>query len=200
MPKGNILLLSGGIDSACLAAWLHPSCCIVVDYGQRAAQAEISASKVICDELRIEHQVISANIPDLGAGTMAGGQKTNGMATPEFWPFRNQYLITIAAMYCFINNYSEINIGTVSSDRERHKDGTNEFIERIGKLIYMQEGSVKVVAPALSFTTKKLIEISNISAEVLGWTHSCHISNLACGKCNGCIKHSEVMQSIGWNR
>jgi 7-cyano-7-deazaguanine synthase len=35
---------------------------------------------------------------------------------------------------------------------------------------------------------------------VLGWTHSCHTGPLACGQCPGCIKHSNLMEELDWNR
>ncbi|HDT5864788.1 TPA: 7-cyano-7-deazaguanine synthase, partial [Aeromonas hydrophila subsp. hydrophila] len=52
------LLLSGGMDSVALAWWKRPDMAFTLNYGQLAAQAEIDAAKIICQELKIPHQVI----------------------------------------------------------------------------------------------------------------------------------------------
>lgn len=195
----NLLLLSGGIDSAALASWLRPDVCLTIDYGQRAAAAEIQASRQICADLSLRHEVLTAHIPSLGAGDMAGTAPTMHSPNSEFWPFRNQYLITLGAMAAVKYACKHVLIGTVSTD-DRHADGSVQFIGTMDALLALQEGEIHLVAPAKHLTTAELVKQSRLSQATLGWTHSCHTGDLACGNCRGCAKHSEVMAELGLSR
>ena len=46
------LLLSGGMDSTSIAWWKRPDVAISVDYGQRAAAAELEAAGAVCRAIR----------------------------------------------------------------------------------------------------------------------------------------------------
>lgn len=67
----DLLLLSGGIDSIAIAAWLRPAKCLTIDYGQKAATAEIVASEQACKALHLDHTVLTAPISDVGTGDMS---------------------------------------------------------------------------------------------------------------------------------
>lgn len=195
----DLLLLSGGIDSTAIAAWQRPSICLTIDYGQRPADAEIRASSQVCKELGLRHELLTAHIPSLGAGDMIGQNASSHSEHSEFWPFRNQFLITLGAMAAIKYGCDSVLIGSVVTDK-RHMDGSNEFITSLGQILSLQEGGIHLVAPAASMTSTELVHQSRIPDGVLGWAHSCHIGELACGRCRGCQKHSEVMMQLGWLR
>ncbi len=195
----DLLLLSGGIDSAAIAAWLRPAICLTIDYGQRAAGAEIRASSQICKELSLRHELLTARIPDIGAGDMSGRYASLHSEHSEFWPFRNQYLITLGAMVAIKHSCDKVLIGTVITDK-RHMDGSHEFITSLDRTLALQECSIRLTAPAASMTSAELVHQSRIPDGVLGWSHSCHTGEFACGRCRGCQKHSEVMTELGWAR
>jgi 7-cyano-7-deazaguanine synthase len=123
------LLLSGGIDSTAIAYWKHPRAAVTVDYGQAAASAEIKAASKVARELHISRDIIHADLTALGSGTLAGKPQSRLAPSPEWWPFRNQLLVTIGAMVAIRTNCSEIWIGTVAADRRRHLDGTRHSFE-----------------------------------------------------------------------
>ena len=50
------ILLSGGMDSIALSYWLKPEIAITLDYGQKAAEAEIKVASHIAEILCMEHQ------------------------------------------------------------------------------------------------------------------------------------------------
>lgn len=195
----ELLLLSGGIDSIALAAWRRPSVCLTIDYGQRPAQAELQASAQICQDLGLRHEVLEAKIPGLGSGRLAGEAESPHSKHAEFWPFRNQYLITIASMMAMKTGCDTVTIGTVVTDR-RHKDGSEAFLHYLRLVLLQQEGALGLQAPAANLTSEQLVRQSNVSPSVLAWAHSCHSGPLACGTCPGCQKHSEVMAALGWSR
>jgi len=191
----ELLLLSGGIDSVAVAAWRRPSLCLTVDYGQAPAEAEFEAAKQVCSDLGLDWMGLTVPIRSLGSGNLASCESSPHSPHKEFWPFRNQFLITLAAMAALKHACTKVLIGTVSTD-ERHQDGTPRFIKAADLLIQLQEGGLQIGAPAIGLTTIELIRKSGISNETLGWTHSCHVSNLACGACNGCIKHSNIFHDL----
>jgi 7-cyano-7-deazaguanine synthase len=195
----DLLLLSGGIDSSAVAAWLRPAICLTIDYGQRAVKAETRASSQVCKELKLRHEILTARIPDLSAGDMSEQGVSLHSVHSEFWPFRNQYLITLGAMFAIKHGCDSVLIGTVFTDK-RHMDGSHEFITSLDRTLALQEGNIRLAAPAASMTSTELVHQSKISDGILGWAHSCHIGEFACGHCRGCQKHSEVMTELGWFR
>jgi 7-cyano-7-deazaguanine synthase len=186
------LLLSGGIDSTAIAYWKRPRVAITVDYGQAAAVAEIQAASRVAAELKIVHEVVHLDLAAFGAGTLIGKQPSHVASTPEWWPFRNQLLVTVAGMAAIRNDCSEVWIGTVASDGQRHSDGTLPFVQSLSRLMELQEGSIRLVAPALNIASVKLVQLAGISAEDLALCHSCHTGPLACGTCAGCLKATET--------
>lgn len=189
----TVLLLSGGVDSTCLAYSESPDIAITVDYGQACAEAEVQASTQVCDQLGIQHSVIDIDCSKLGAGSMSGQDQLEVASTPEWWPFRNQLIITMVATIAVKMGADELIVGSVKDDQV-HADGTKEFYDTINDLVALQEGDLRVSAPAIDQTTTELIEYSGTPFSLLGWTHSCHTSNNPCGDCRGCRKRHRVLK------
>lgn len=189
------LLLSGGMDSLALAWWKRPELAITLNYGQLAAEAEVAASRTICKHLNIEHHIVSIDCSSLGSGDMAGANADAHAPASDWWPYRNQMLITLAAMKAIGLGAKVLYLGTVSSDGS-HKDGTPEFIEAISDLLAIQEGELKVEAPAIMLSTAELVRTSGVPFNYLSWAHSCHKSNVLCGNCRGCNKYFEVWKEL----
>lgn len=190
------LLLSGGMDSTALAFSLRPELAITIDYGQLPAAAEIRASEAVCSALKIEHLIITADLNALGSGDLSGQAPLDSAPASEWWPFRNQMLITLAAMACAGKNISSLAIGALVTDGF-HSDGTEEFVNAMSHLLGVQEGALQLEAPAIQMTAAELVLTSGIPADILAWSHSCHVSEFACGFCRGCRKHYETYAELG---
>lgn len=189
------LLLSGGVDSVALAFWKRPQVAMTIDYGQRAALAEVNVSQHICSLLEIDHVIIRVDCSSLGSGDMAGLSPLRHAPVSEWWPYRNQLLATLAGMKAIAIGATEIMLGSVATDAS-HIDGTLRFYDALNTLMAMQEGALTVSAPALGMTTSELVRTSGIDRGLLSWAHSCHTSILACGNCRGCYKHQQVMGEL----
>lgn len=196
MTRPEALLLSGGIDSIALAFWWQPAIAITVDYGQRPAHAEIDAAAAACEALGLEHAVLRVDCSGLGSGDMAGTAALPIAPVSEWWPFRNQLLVTLASTECVRRGVPGLVMGTVRTDRA-HADGTPAFIAMMSSLLEMQEGELTLQAPAIELTSAELVRRSEIPLEVLAWAHSCHASDYACGRCRGCAKHFATMEELG---
>jgi 7-cyano-7-deazaguanine synthase len=190
------LLLSGGIESVAVAYLTRPSHAITIDYGQAAASSELRVARQIATMLDIRHECVQADFASLGTGIMAKTDNVPDAPSPEWWPFRNQFLITVAAMFAVKSGLSDVMIGTVKSDT-LHADNSPEFLRLVDELVAAQEGGIRVSAPAKDLTTAELVKRSRVPFSVLSWTHSCHTGALACGQCRGCRKHIEIIELFG---
>lgn len=193
----ELLLLSGGLESSALAVWRRPDLTLTIDYGQAPASGEVRAAEAVCQELGLDHHVLHADCGAVGSGLLASSAPAAGAPSEEWWPYRNQLLVTLAAAWGVRYDVETIVVGSVLGDGERHADGTQEFYERLDTVLALQERGVRVSAPAGGMTSDALITASGITDAVLGWTHSCHSSDFACGVCPGCSKHREVRERLG---
>lgn len=191
------LLLSGGMDSIAIAYWKRPDVAFTVDYGQVSAQGEIHAAETVCESLGIPHEVIKTDCSGLGSGDLSGRAPVSLAPVPEWWPFRNQLLLTLAGMRAVSLEVGTLLFGSVKTDNV-HADGGAEFFERIDRVFSLQEGNLRVEVPAIHLTTAELIHVSGIPLSLLAWSHSCHVSDFACGNCRGCFKHLAVMKELGY--
>jgi len=191
------LLLSGGMDSIAIAFWKRPDYAITVNYGQLSAGGEIEAAVAVTKALEIPHEVISVDCSSLGSGDLAGRPAISSAPSREWWPFRNQLIITFAAIRGISLGIDHLLFGSVKTD-DFHKDGTQRFFENIDHLVSFQEGGIAVTAPAISLTTPDLIKLSGVPRSLLAWAHSCHVSDFACGQCRGCYKYQAVLLEMGY--
>lgn len=190
------VLLSGGMDSIAVAYWRKPAAAITIDYGQRPAAAEVRAATAVADALSLEHHIVRADLAALGSGEMADSEALTVAPVPEWWPFRNQMLMTLAAMKGVAIGVEQLLIGTLRTD-DVHADGRPAFIGAMDTVLRLQEGGLTVEAPAIALTAVELIRRSGAPMELLAWAHSCHVAEYACGLCRGCRKHYETLAQLG---
>ncbi|UMB53936.1 7-cyano-7-deazaguanine synthase [Lutibacter sp. A64] len=189
------ILLSGGIDSICLAYHLKPEVAYTIDYGQNSAEREIYVSKLICHILKIRHEVIRVNCKSLGSGNLINENSIEESPSEEWWPYRNQLLITLCLMKAINDKVGEIHLASVKSD-SFHKDGTEEFYKMCNDLSMYQEGGIKIISNTVKYFSHELAVQYNVPKELILLAHSCHMSNIACGKCSGCLKQMRVRQEL----
>jgi len=189
------ILLSGGMDSICLAYGLKPDLAYTINYGQNVAEREIYVSKIVCNQLEIEHKIIEVDCRKLGSGCLAEVNKHEIAPSPEWWPYRNQLLVTLGLMQGIKDNITELHLASVKSD-VFHKDGTQTFYKLINALCCYQEGNIKVRCDTTPYYTHELAQMYKVPYELLSISHSCHISNVACGTCNGCKKNLRVRYEL----
>lgn len=188
------LLMSGGLDSAALAWMYRPELCVTINYGQRAAEGELIASAALCSHMGLEHLVLAVDHSSIGSGNMSNQAPVKEAQAPEFWPYRNQCLVTLAAMALASRGLSELMIGIVSTDV--HADGSAEFVETLDRLLRLQEGGVRLLAPARDLSGVELLKRAAFPRELIGLTFSCHTHRYACGQCGGCTKHYETVDEV----
>ena len=192
----ELLLLSGGVDSTCVAAWRQPAGALAIDYGQRPAYGELMAAGAVAAALSIEFATLRVDCSRIGSGLMAGGPISDVAPSSEWWPYRNQLLVTMAAAWALPRGYQALILGSVQSDGF-HADGRPEFYKTVDQLVASQEGGLRVWAPAIEMSSADLLVQSGVPGSVLGWTMSCHRAPVACGDCPGCDKRRAVLTETG---
>jgi 7-cyano-7-deazaguanine synthase len=192
----TVLLLSGGLDSSALAAWIRPDVCLFIDYGQAAATAEREASRRVTQQLALLWAELVVDCRGVGTGLLAQRPQATAAPTAEWWPFRNQLLATLGCAWAVAGEFSDIAFGVVRGDGVRHIDGSGQFFSALDALTTMQEGRVRVRTPAIQLSTEELISMSRIPRSTLGLTFSCHASSAGCGACPGCAKRTAVFDAL----
>ncbi len=193
------ILLSGGMDSIALSYWKRPQHAYTVNYGQAPFEGELRAAEAVASALGMVHHIVAADCRALGSGDMAGRPKSAHAPVSEWWPFRNQLIVTLAAMRAIEDGVTELLVGSVGTDGT-HADGTPGFYERLDSLVSQQEGGLRIRVPAITMSTVELVRQSGIGMDLLAWSHSCHVASFACGQCRGCVKHAECMSALGHER
>lgn len=188
----KVLLFTGGLDSTAIAYSYRPDLCLTIDYGQIPAEGEIGAASAIARELSLKQEIITLDASALGSGALVGGSSLTDEMPLEWWPYRNQLLITIAATYIAKLGGGTLLIGTVKGDAA-HCDGRPVFIETMDNLLSIQRPYSRLQAPGLFLEAHELVAQSGAPKELFGWTFSCHSAAVACGHCRGCKKHIDTL-------
>ena len=192
------IMLSGGVDSTALAVLYKYQFAFTVKYGQLCAEAEVRAASRIAERLGLQHCIIDAPIYGIGAGDLVGRPPSAARASNEYsewFPFRNQLIATLTAIKGMEHGVQQLDFGTVKSDGI-FADGRQDFFEALSFLMSLQEGGMKVHAPAIDMYSEELILNSGVGRDILGWTHSCHTSNFSCGRCRGCVRRKAVLAGL----
>lgn len=182
-----------------LAYWKKPEVAFTIDYGQKAAEAEIRAAAIIAKDLNMQHEILTIDVSQTGSGDLLNVASCQSAPKSDWWPFRNQILLTMVCSFILSREIPvrKLLFGTVKND-SYHKDGTKSFFDAFNILLKYQEGDLQIETPAIDMSGAELIHVSNVTLEKLSWGHSCHKSNYACGQCRGCYKHQNTMDEIGW--
>lgn len=193
----TVLLFSGGIDSTCIAAHMKPWRLLHINYGQRSAAGEQRAASAVGEQLDATLSTLEVDCSAIGYGDLSRRAPLSLSPSPEWWPFRNQLLVSLAAAWAVANGGDAVVLGCVKTDGF-HVDGTPAFVEHLDALVRLQEGRVRVLAPGIQYTTVELVRLSGVTESLLGWTHSCHCAAFGCGCCRGCNKRAEVFGELNW--
>lgn len=194
--EGRLLLLSGGLDSSAIAAAEKPSRLLFIDYGQVSADAERAAAQAIAHHLTLPLDELKIDLKNVGSGMLIGSVPNIQGTADEWFPYRNQHLVTIAAAHALKCGLKSVMLGVVAGDGGRHVDGTPMFMSMLDGLISQQEGGVRVVAPHIRTNPTDLISRCGLPEDIVRRTHSCHAANEACGACPGCVRRKHILDQV----
>lgn len=182
LTKGNqhkaLVLLSGGIDSACCARFLQDQGYSVkglfVNFGQLAANGEATKAREVAKWLSCE--LIEANVT-LPRSFTNNCSEISG---------RNAFLINLALMSELVDS-CQIGIGIHSGTP--YFDCTPDFIRAIHKQIREStDGRWGVLAPFEHWQKQDIFDYACSLELPLDITHSCEFLSFGeCGVCPSCV-------------
>jgi 7-cyano-7-deazaguanine synthase len=201
-----IILLSGGLDSlVSLGLSQGVELALTFDYGQKAAQAEISASKKICEYYGVAHRVIELNwLKEITHTALVGAQELpSGIDSPvesakAVWvPNRNGLFLNIAAAFADANeqeqDYDRIIIGANKEEAQTFPDNTREFIDRINaEFEFSTLKKPKVEAPLIDLDKKEIVKKALEAGIPLELAMSCY-NGTNCGVCESCVRFNNAI-------
>lgn len=194
-----ILLLSGGIDSTNLLAWLHNEgkeiYALSFDYGQKH-KIELEYAIANAKKFQVkEHRLLKIDNSLF--------KESNGLTNPELKfnnseenanpvvPARNTIFISYALSFAETINCSEIYLAFNSDDSLNFKDCSKTFVTSINSLIQGQSNLAippRVIVPFIEMSKVEMIELTKKFGISLEQTISCYQpeGNVECGVCLSC--------------
>lgn len=199
----SIILLSGGLDSlACLAMTREKYNCelaITFDYGQKALDKEIEASKKICEFYNVEHKIIKLDfLKEITQTALVSDKEVpQDYDMKAVWvPNRNGLFLNIAGSFADSYGYNYIIIGANKEEGQTFPDNTLEFAKRVeAEFEYSTLIQPKILIPLIDMDkeeiVKKVIELNAPLENV----HSCYLGGEKnCGKCESCLHLIEALK------
>lgn len=212
--KPAVVLLSGGLDSATVAAIARDDGFAVyalsVDYGQRH-RFELNSARRVAEAVGVRRHVTTS----VGLSQFGGSALTDAIDVPKdrderqieqgipitYVPARNTVLLSLALSFAETVGSSDLFIGVNAVDYSGYPDCRPEFIEAFARLADLAtkagvEGKGAEGRPHFTIHTP-LIDLSK--AEIIrrgtqlgvdyGLTHTCYdpdAEGISCGRCDAC--------------
>ncbi len=216
--KKAIVLLSGGMDSAVVAAVAlndgYDVSALHLNYGQRTQSRELQAFYDLCEYYSIQEKLIV----DIEYLNQIGGTSLIDKSIPipknaventripnTYVPFRNGNILAIAVSWAEVIGADAIYIGANTIDSSGYPDTSKEFLEtfelaaNLGtKFGIAGSSKLKIKAPLIDLSKKDIVlkgKEFNVPFEL---TWSCYEDNeIACGECDSCLLRLRGFQEAG---
>jgi 7-cyano-7-deazaguanine synthase len=209
MTKPAVILLSGGLDSATVAAIARQQrfdlFALSVDYGQRH-RFELAAADRVAQAVGVRrHEIVRVDLSRFGASALTSQievPKNRPVEAMEeqipvtYVPARNTVLLSMALAYAEATSAADIFIGVNAVDYSGYPDCRPEFIESFQRLANLAtkagvEGDLrfKIHAPLIEMTKAQIIRRGTELGVDYSLTHSCYdpaADGLSCGQCDAC--------------
>ena len=208
----TICLLSGGLDSTTLAAFLkskgHELTALSVHYGQRHAK-ELEAAERIAAYLGIEWvQVDLGAIRGLFAGS--GSSQVTDEAVPEghyaesnmrstVVPNRNMIMLSVAAALAISRKANAIAFAAHAGDHAIYPDCREAFVNAMRPaLASCDYGVLHLLTPFLFETKADIAQRAAALRVPVEMTWSCYQGEaIHCGRCGTCVERAEAFSLAG---
>jgi 7-cyano-7-deazaguanine synthase len=219
MGKKAILLLSGGLDSATVAAIAvsegFDPVALSFSYGQRHS-VEIDSARVIANKYCTEHFVIDIDPSLFSSSSLV---KSSGSAVPKdrdvdhasdipstYVPARNILFLSYALSLAETSGAEDIFIGVNALDYSGYPDCRPEFIAafqamaNLGTKAGVTGRGISIHAPLQQLTKAQIISKGVTLGVDYAKTRSCYDptpDGLACGRCDSCLLRKKGFAEAG---
>ncbi|MDR0392387.1 MAG: 7-cyano-7-deazaguanine synthase QueC [Planctomycetaceae bacterium] len=213
-----VVLLSGGLDSATVAAVARSDgyevFALTIDYNQRH-RIEIESAKRIVSALEIkQHIIMPLNLRLFGGSSLSGDIEVvknvpineigNSIPT-SYVPARNIIFLSIALAYAEVVFAERIYIGVSAIDYSGYPDCRPEFLSAFEGMANIatktgNEGNkISIVAPLIQLDKAATIKLGLSLGVDYSLTHTCYdpVGVVACGCCESCLLRLQAFDNAG---
>ncbi len=219
MTKKAILLLSGGLDSATVAAMAknqgYELYAISFQYGQRLA-VELEAAKRLVTAMGIEeHRIVDIDLKQFGGSALTADidvPKGDEIAASEgtipvtYVPARNTIFLSYALAYLEVVGAKDIFLGVNAVDYSGYPDCRPEYIKsfetmaNLATKIGVEGDKITLHTPLIDMTKAEIIKAGTALDVDYSLTISCYdpsADGLACGECDSCLLRKKGFDDAG---
>ena len=218
--KRAVVLLSGGLDSAAVLAWMRREgfACYALSfrYGQRHGVELARAAEMARALGAIEHKVAEIDLRAFGGSALtadiavpkdrADGEIAHGVPI-TYVPARNTIFLAFALAYAETLGSSDIAIGVNAIDYSGYPDCRPEFIEAFERLANLatkagaQDGArFRIHTPLQRLSKAEIVRLAVELGVPVGRTLSCYdpsADGTPCGHCDACILRRKGFAEAG---
>lgn len=208
-----ICLLSGGMDSTTLLAWLVENDksveCISVNYGQRHAR-ELLAADLVAEHYGARLDVIDLGVlrEHLGGSALTSdtvpvpdGHYAEDSMRATVVPNRNAIMLSVAAGVAVARRASLVMTAVHAGDHFIYPDCRPDFITSMSvttKLATKGFGDVQIRAPFVLMSKADICRTGNELGAPLHLSWSCYRGDaIHCGSCGTCVERREAFTLAG---
>ncbi|MEZ5458487.1 MAG: 7-cyano-7-deazaguanine synthase QueC [Steroidobacteraceae bacterium] len=213
---GNtVVLLSGGLDSATVAALArergHAVHALSVHYGQRHSSELAAAARVATALGVVEHRVMGVDLAGIGGSALTDPALAVPLAPSSgipvtYVPARNTLMLALALGWAEVLQATSIYLGVNAVDYSGYPDCRPEFVaafERLAQLATRRgvEGHpIRIEAPLIALSKAEIIATGMRLGVDFSLTVSCYQADAdgrACGRCDSCRLRREGFAAAG---
>jgi 7-cyano-7-deazaguanine synthase len=220
MSVPAVVLLSGGLDSATVAAIARRQgflpYALSIDYGQRH-KFELEASRRVAQAMAVkEHRIVKVDLSQFGASALVGSMAVpKGRSADEmrsgipvtYVPARNTVFLSLALAYAEVLGAGDLFIGVNAIDYSGYPDCREEYIRAFERLANLAtkagvEGSLRFVihTPLIRMSKAEIVRRGVELGVDFSLTHSCYdpdADGRACGSCDACLLRRRGFDEAG---
>ncbi|WP_287155493.1 7-cyano-7-deazaguanine synthase QueC [Candidatus Solincola tengchongensis] len=220
--KGNLVLLSGGLDSAVnlLLALRRGgvALALTVDYGQRAARKERERAAALCAMHDVRHEVIEARwvarfsgdaltgsdrqLPRPGRRDLENPAWRREAARAVWVPNRNGLLVHMGACLAEALGIPFLVMGLNAEEGAAFPDNSPAFVREMNRALgYSTRSRVRLRSFTLHWNKEEIMRAALRLGLPLELTWPCYNGgDLWCGKCESCLRFRAAAEALGESR
>jgi len=206
-----VVLLSGGMDSAVVAAIAsqeYNTYFMHIDYGQRTEKKEKEVFLKLVDFFKPkEHLIISMNhFKTIGGSALTDiridvpyGLSEEGIP-PTYVPFRNANFLSAAVSWAEVVGATKIFIGATEEDAAGYPDCRKEFYDAFNLVIQKgtKQKNIEIITPVINLKKSEIVKLGTKLNAPFQLTWSCYKrEDYACGKCDSCLRRLRAFKEAG---
>ena len=214
-----VVLLSGGMDSAVVAAIArergHAVHALSVAYGQRHASELAAAARVATMTGAVAHKVVDVDLRGIGGSALtadvqvptdADGHVIGEGIPVTYVPARNTIMLSIALGWMEVLEARDIFCGVNAVDYSGYPDCRPEFIAAFKRLANLatragvEQGGIAIHAPLMRMSKADIVREGLRLGVDFAQTVSCYQADaqgLACGHCDACRLRADGFAQAG---